>query len=151
MNLRHMHLDNGRCELYTCFRLIFFHGRILLQFFCSFRNRLGYFFFMSSIVLHQCFLLQLISSAQAERPTNISSSMMKVFQRGLLTQRCIFCAVFYCVIIYEDSSFALLYYDANIHCLNRDKEAPRLSESGFQFLVYVHKWGGFWVLIGCDL
>ncbi|KAH9762205.1 General transcription and DNA repair factor IIH subunit TFB2 [Citrus sinensis] len=50
----------------------------------------------------ECFLLQLISSAQAERPTNFSSSMMKVFQRGLLIQR--------------------------------DKEAPRLTESGFQFL-----------------
>nr|XP_023877525.1 general transcription and DNA repair factor IIH subunit TFB2 [Quercus suber]POF23264.1 rna polymerase ii transcription factor b subunit 2 [Quercus suber] len=51
----------------------------------------------------ECFLLQLISSAQAERPSNISSSMMKVFQRGLLSQR--------------------------------DKEAPRLTESGFQFLL----------------
>ncbi|ESR64366.1 hypothetical protein CICLE_v10009035mg [Citrus x clementina] len=51
----------------------------------------------------ECFLLQLISSAQAERPTNFSSSMMKVFQRGLLIQR--------------------------------DKEAPRLTESGFQFLL----------------
>lgn len=51
----------------------------------------------------ECFLLQLISSAQAERPTNFSSSMMKVFQRGLLSQR--------------------------------DKEAPRLTESGFQFLL----------------
>ncbi|TXG47373.1 hypothetical protein EZV62_026667 [Acer yangbiense] len=51
----------------------------------------------------ECFLLQLISSAQAEKPTNFSSSMMKVFQRGLLTQR--------------------------------DKESPRLSESGFQFLL----------------
>ncbi|KAL9440595.1 hypothetical protein AB3S75_019293 [Citrus x aurantiifolia] len=51
----------------------------------------------------ECFLLQLISSAQVERPTNFSSSMMKVFQRGLLIQR--------------------------------DKEAPRLTESGFQFLL----------------
>ncbi|KAF5728672.1 general transcription factor IIH subunit 4 [Tripterygium wilfordii] len=51
----------------------------------------------------ECFLLQLISSAQAEKLTNFSSSMMKVFQRGLLTQR--------------------------------DKEAPRLTESGFQFLL----------------
>uniref|UniRef100_A0A7N2LQ65 RNA polymerase II transcription factor B subunit 2 n=1 Tax=Quercus lobata TaxID=97700 RepID=A0A7N2LQ65_QUELO len=51
----------------------------------------------------ECFLLQLISSAQAERPSNISSSMMKVFQRGLLSQR--------------------------------DKEAPRLTDSGFQFLL----------------
>ncbi|KAJ4703458.1 RNA polymerase II transcription factor B subunit 2 [Melia azedarach] len=51
----------------------------------------------------ECFLLQLISSAQAEKPTNFSSSMMKIFQRGLLTQR--------------------------------DKEAPRLTESGFQFLL----------------
>lgn len=32
----------------------------------------------------ECFLLQLISS---EKTTNISSSMMKVFQRGLLSQR----------------------------------------------------------------
>lgn len=51
----------------------------------------------------ECFLLQLINSSPAERPSNISSSTMKVFQRGLLTQR--------------------------------DKEAPRLTESGFQFLL----------------
>ncbi|KAF5474385.1 hypothetical protein F2P56_006289 [Juglans regia] len=51
----------------------------------------------------ECFLLQLINSAQAERPLNISPSMMKVFQRGLLSQR--------------------------------EKEAPRLTESGFQFLL----------------
>ncbi|KAJ0966893.1 hypothetical protein J5N97_023810 [Dioscorea zingiberensis] len=35
----------------------------------------------------ECFLLQLISSAQAERPTNFSPSMMRVFQRGLLSAR----------------------------------------------------------------
>ncbi|XP_077223295.1 general transcription and DNA repair factor IIH subunit TFB2-like isoform X2 [Tasmannia lanceolata] len=35
----------------------------------------------------ECFLLQLISSAQVERPANFSSSMMKVFQRGLLSAR----------------------------------------------------------------
>ncbi|XP_044460906.1 general transcription and DNA repair factor IIH subunit TFB2 [Mangifera indica] len=51
----------------------------------------------------ECFLLQLISSSQAEKTTNFSSSMMKVFQRGLLTQR--------------------------------EKESPRLTESGFQFLL----------------
>ncbi|KAK6917534.1 Transcription factor Tfb2, C-terminal domain [Dillenia turbinata] len=51
----------------------------------------------------ECFLLQLINSTQAERPSNISSSMMKVFQRGLLSQR--------------------------------DKEAPKLTEHGFQFLL----------------
>ncbi|OWM67852.1 general transcription and DNA repair factor IIH subunit TFB2 [Punica granatum] len=51
----------------------------------------------------ECFLLQLINSAQAEKMTNISPSMMRIFQRGLLTQR--------------------------------DKEAPRLTESGFQFLL----------------
>lgn len=51
----------------------------------------------------ECFLLQLINSGQAEKPSNISSSVMKVFQKGLLSQR--------------------------------DKEAPRLTESGFQFLV----------------
>ncbi|KAK4787591.1 hypothetical protein SAY86_011424 [Trapa natans] len=51
----------------------------------------------------ECFLLQLINSAQVERMTNISPSMMRIFQRGLLTQR--------------------------------DKEAPRLTESGFQFLL----------------
>ncbi|PON36780.1 TFIIH transcription factor [Parasponia andersonii] len=51
----------------------------------------------------ECFLLQLINSSQAERPSNISSSTMKVFQRGLLSQR--------------------------------EKEAPRLTESGFQFLL----------------
>ncbi|XP_062096683.1 general transcription and DNA repair factor IIH subunit TFB2 isoform X1 [Humulus lupulus] len=51
----------------------------------------------------ECFLLQLINSSQADRPSNISSSTMKVFQRGLLSQR--------------------------------DKEAPRLTESGFQFLL----------------
>ncbi|XP_062016959.1 general transcription and DNA repair factor IIH subunit TFB2 [Rosa rugosa] len=51
----------------------------------------------------ECFLLQLINSSQTERPSNISSSMMKTFQRGLVTQR--------------------------------DREAPRLTESGFQFLL----------------
>lgn len=35
----------------------------------------------------ECFLLQLISSAQAERLTSFSSSMMRVFQRGLLSAR----------------------------------------------------------------
>ncbi|KAK4483562.1 hypothetical protein RD792_010761 [Penstemon davidsonii] len=50
------------------------------------------------------FLLHLISSTEAEKSTNISSSMMKVFQRGLLSQK-------------------------------DDKEPPRLTESGFQFLV----------------
>ncbi|KAA8519814.1 hypothetical protein F0562_014096 [Nyssa sinensis] len=51
----------------------------------------------------ESFLLHLISSSQAERATNFSSSMMKIFQRGLLSQR--------------------------------DKETPRLTESGFQFLL----------------
>ncbi|KAK8310261.1 hypothetical protein V6Z11_D02G174300, partial [Gossypium hirsutum] len=51
----------------------------------------------------QCFLLQLISSGQAEKSTSFSSSMMRIFQRGLLCQR--------------------------------DKEAPGLTESGFQFLL----------------
>ncbi|XP_022728539.1 RNA polymerase II transcription factor B subunit 2-like isoform X1 [Durio zibethinus] len=51
----------------------------------------------------ECFLLQLISSGQAERSSSFSSSMMRIFQRGLLRQR--------------------------------DKEAPRLTESGFQFLL----------------
>ncbi|KAJ7962559.1 RNA polymerase II transcription factor B subunit 2 [Quillaja saponaria] len=49
------------------------------------------------------FLLQLISSNQAERSSSISSAMLKVFKRGLLSQR--------------------------------DKEAPKLTESGFQFLL----------------
>ncbi|KAK4271531.1 hypothetical protein QN277_020215 [Acacia crassicarpa] len=49
------------------------------------------------------FLLRLISPNQVERPSNISSSLMKVFQRQLMIQR--------------------------------DKEAPRLTESGFQFLL----------------
>ncbi|KAF5756582.1 putative transcription factor TFIIH subunit p52/Tfb2 [Helianthus annuus] len=52
----------------------------------------------------ECFLLHLINSAEAEVTTkSISPSMMKVFQRGLLSQR--------------------------------DKEGPRLTESGFQFLL----------------
>ncbi|RYR18606.1 hypothetical protein Ahy_B03g063228 isoform D [Arachis hypogaea] len=51
----------------------------------------------------ECFLLQLISSSLVEKPSNISSSLMKVFQRRLLSQR--------------------------------DKEAPKLTESGFQFLL----------------
>ncbi|KAL8472108.1 hypothetical protein ACS0TY_029364 [Phlomoides rotata] len=50
------------------------------------------------------FLLHLINSAEVERSTNISSSMMKIFQRGLLSQK-------------------------------DDKEPPRLTESGFQFLL----------------
>ncbi|XP_071929475.1 general transcription and DNA repair factor IIH subunit TFB2-like [Coffea arabica] len=53
----------------------------------------------------ECFLLHLISSSEAEKATtNISSSMMKVFQRGLLSQK-------------------------------DDKEPPRLTEGGFQFLL----------------
>lgn len=51
----------------------------------------------------ECFLLQLISSGQTEKQTSFSPSMMRIFQRGLLTQR--------------------------------DREAPRLTESGFQFLL----------------
>ncbi|KAM7513081.1 hypothetical protein LguiB_011956 [Lonicera macranthoides] len=51
----------------------------------------------------ESFLLHLISSSEAETTKSISSSMMKVFQQGLLSQR--------------------------------DKEAPRLTESGFQFLL----------------
>ncbi|KDP20952.1 hypothetical protein JCGZ_21423 [Jatropha curcas] len=51
----------------------------------------------------ECFLLQLINSAQAEKLTNFSSSMIKIFQRGLLSQR--------------------------------DKDAARLTEGGFQFLL----------------
>ncbi|KAH9611285.1 hypothetical protein KSS87_017198 [Heliosperma pusillum] len=35
----------------------------------------------------ECFLLHLISSSQAEKLTNFSPSMIKVFQRGLLSQR----------------------------------------------------------------
>ncbi|XP_073038473.1 general transcription and DNA repair factor IIH subunit TFB2 isoform X2 [Primulina eburnea] len=35
----------------------------------------------------ECFLLHLMNSNEAEKSTNISSSMMKVFQRGLLTQK----------------------------------------------------------------
>lgn len=35
----------------------------------------------------ECFLLQLINSAQAERLSNFSSSMIRVFQRGLLSSR----------------------------------------------------------------
>ncbi|KAI5667039.1 hypothetical protein M9H77_16892 [Catharanthus roseus] len=35
----------------------------------------------------ECFLLHLISSGEAEKTTNISPSMMKVFQRGLLSQK----------------------------------------------------------------
>ncbi|KAL2240720.1 UNVERIFIED_CONTAM: General transcription and DNA repair factor IIH subunit TFB2 [Sesamum indicum] len=52
----------------------------------------------------ELFLLHLISSSEAEKSTNISSSMMKVFQRGLLSQK-------------------------------DDKEPPKLTESGFQFLL----------------
>ncbi|KAM3285135.1 general transcription and DNA repair factor IIH subunit TFB2 [Capsicum chacoense] len=52
----------------------------------------------------ECFLLHLISSSEAGKTTNMSSSMMKIFQRGLLSQR-------------------------------DDREPPRLTESGFQFLL----------------
>ncbi|GLU23024.1 hypothetical protein SLE2022_390580 [Rubroshorea leprosula] len=52
----------------------------------------------------ECFLLQLISSGLSERQTSFSPSMMRIFQRGLLSQ-------------------------------SRDKEAPRLTDSGFQFLL----------------
>ncbi|CAN4084042.1 unnamed protein product [Withania somnifera] len=60
--------------------------------------------FMTCNCRDQCFLLHLISSSEAGKTTNISSSMMKVFQRGLLSQR-------------------------------DDREPPRLTESGFQFLL----------------
>lgn len=52
----------------------------------------------------ECFLLHLISSSEAGKTINIRPSMMKVFQRGLMSQR-------------------------------DDKEPPKLTESGFQFLV----------------
>lgn len=51
----------------------------------------------------ECFLLQLISPSHVDKTFNISSSLMKVFQRRLLSQR--------------------------------DREAPKLTESGFQFLL----------------
>lgn len=35
----------------------------------------------------QCFLLQLINSSQVEKGTSFSSSMMRTFQRGLLSSR----------------------------------------------------------------
>ncbi|TYJ13903.1 hypothetical protein E1A91_A10G081400v1, partial [Gossypium mustelinum] len=37
--------------------------------------------------LQCCFLLQLISSGQDEKSTSFNSSMMRIFQRGLLRQR----------------------------------------------------------------
>ncbi|XP_019175446.1 PREDICTED: RNA polymerase II transcription factor B subunit 2 isoform X2 [Ipomoea nil] len=52
----------------------------------------------------ECFLLHLISSSEAGKTINIRPSMMKVFQRGLMSQR-------------------------------DDKEPPKLTESGFQFLL----------------
>ncbi|GAB2221759.1 hypothetical protein Drorol1_Dr00012947 [Drosera rotundifolia] len=51
----------------------------------------------------ECFLLHLINSIQSQKLTNFSSSMMKIFQSGLLSQR--------------------------------EKEAPKLTEKGFQFLL----------------
>ncbi|KAL3377283.1 hypothetical protein AABB24_003608 [Solanum stoloniferum] len=60
--------------------------------------------FMTCNCRNQCFLLNLISSSEGGKTTNISSSMMKIFQRGLLSQR-------------------------------DDREPPRLTESGFQFLL----------------
>ncbi|KAG9152631.1 hypothetical protein Leryth_024418 [Lithospermum erythrorhizon] len=36
---------------------------------------------------NQCFLLHLINSSEAEKKTNISSSMMRIFQKGLISQR----------------------------------------------------------------
>lgn len=84
------------------------------------------------IVENQLFLLHLINSTEVERSMNISSSMMKVFQRGLLSQKyilhpiLIFFTVFiFCIISYE--RLALAFRD--------DREPPKLTESGFQFLV----------------
>ncbi|TYG57405.1 hypothetical protein ES288_D08G138400v1 [Gossypium darwinii] len=68
--------------------------RTLLMYTCG----AAYFSFVK-----QCFLLQLISLGQAEKSTSFSSSMMRIFQRGLLRQT--------------------------------DKEAPRLTKSGFQLLL----------------
>ncbi|KAB2025485.1 hypothetical protein ES319_D06G152300v1, partial [Gossypium barbadense] len=56
-----------------------------------------------TIKLYDLQCLQLISLGQDEKSTSFNSSMMRIFQRGLLRQR--------------------------------DKEAPRLTESGFQFLL----------------
>ncbi|VFQ78451.1 unnamed protein product [Cuscuta campestris] len=52
----------------------------------------------------ECFLLHLMSSTEAGKTINIRTSMMKVFQRGLMIQR-------------------------------DDREPPKLTESGFQFLL----------------
>ena len=87
----------------------------------------------------QCFLLQLISSGQAEKSTSFSSSMMRIFQRGLLRQRCyimpwtlasfLLCNRYWGFYISRLVSWCIYVY------FYRDKEAPRLTESGFQFLV----------------
>ncbi|CAH9082361.1 unnamed protein product [Cuscuta epithymum] len=52
----------------------------------------------------ECFMLHLMSSTEAGKTINIRPSMMKVFQRGLMSQR-------------------------------DDREQPKLTESGFQFLL----------------
>ncbi|KAL1569638.1 RNA polymerase II transcription factor B 52 kDa subunit [Salvia divinorum] len=63
----------------------------------------------------ELFLLHLINSTEVERSMNMSSSMMKVFQRGLLSQK-------------------------------DDKEPPRLTEGGFQFLL-MHTNAQLWYII----
>lgn len=92
----------------------------------------------ASYCVKQCFLLQLISSGHSERQTNFSSSMMRIFQRGLLSQRYIFWHIGNHTFISElEIKILYLISGAMVSlCLSsRDKEAPRLTDSGFQFLV----------------
>ena len=87
-----------------------------------------------SIVLIQCFLLHLINSAEVEVTTkSISPSMMKVFQRGLLSQK-----YFSQVItwrLYFRFFLSMKHMMVDLH-FYRDNDGSRLTESGFQFLVW---------------
>lgn len=75
-------------------------------------------FLLICLMYKQCFLLQLINSSQADRPTNISSSTMKVFQRGLLTQRSHSLTIFCYLIVAEPIYYAYVYCFWGISSLN---------------------------------
>lgn len=122
-----MPLSNGRLllKILLIYHLISYFMLITIQGCFS-----GLFFFGGK----QCFLLQLINSAQAEKLTSFSSSMIKVFQRGLLSAR--FSTSI--LIVKKWSVLAVMIYkifEVLICQICRENEPPKLTENGFQFLV----------------
>lgn len=85
------------------------------------------------IVENQLFLLHLINSTEVEKSMNIKSSMMKVFQRGLLSQKYI--CTQYSIVFLTVFIFHIILYVTLALAFRDDREPPKLTESGFQFLV----------------